>query len=357
MKIGIYDPYLDTLGGGEKYMLTIAECLSIDHDVSVFWDNPEIHQTAGKRFNLHLQNVNFEKNIFSPGFNLIRKITESRNYDLIIFLSDGSLPLVFSKKFIVHFQFPIEWVNNDSALMSLKKSKISTIICNSLYTKKYIDRKLHVNSKVLYPPADLFTGILPKKEDNILTVGRFNRMSNGVDFKKHSVLIDIFKSIVDQGLKNWKLNIITHSLPQDEKYIDKLENKIGHYPVKILRAVSYTELWEMYAKSKIYWHAAGYDEDLDLYPERAEHFGIATVEAMSAGCVPVVIHAGGQTEIVKDGENGFLWGNPDQLRRKTLGLIKHENIWKNLSLSAMHHAKQFGKVTFCKEINKIINTI
>ena len=38
MKIGIFDPYLGTLSGGEKYMLSIASCLSKEHEVYVFWD-------------------------------------------------------------------------------------------------------------------------------------------------------------------------------------------------------------------------------------------------------------------------------------------------------------------------------
>ena len=45
MKIGVYDPYLDDVGGGEKYMLTTAECLSNDHDVTIFWDNNYAHQS------------------------------------------------------------------------------------------------------------------------------------------------------------------------------------------------------------------------------------------------------------------------------------------------------------------------
>jgi hypothetical protein len=39
MKIGIYSPYLDTVGGGEKYMLTIAEGFSKENNVDVFLDS------------------------------------------------------------------------------------------------------------------------------------------------------------------------------------------------------------------------------------------------------------------------------------------------------------------------------
>ena len=35
MRIAIYTPYLNTLGGGEKYMLTVAAILAEENDVDV----------------------------------------------------------------------------------------------------------------------------------------------------------------------------------------------------------------------------------------------------------------------------------------------------------------------------------
>jgi hypothetical protein len=56
------------------------------------------------------------------------------------------------------------------------------------------------------------------------------------------------------------------------------------------------------------WHATGYGFDAEQYPAKQEHFGMTTVEAMSAGAVPVVLNTGGQREIVTHGDDGFLWG-------------------------------------------------
>ena len=39
MKIALYSPYLDTFGGGEKYILTIAESLSGIASVDLLSDN------------------------------------------------------------------------------------------------------------------------------------------------------------------------------------------------------------------------------------------------------------------------------------------------------------------------------
>ena len=57
MNIGVYDPYLDDNGGGEKYLITLAECLSEDNDVFVFWDNVQDLESVGERFNINLENI------------------------------------------------------------------------------------------------------------------------------------------------------------------------------------------------------------------------------------------------------------------------------------------------------------
>jgi glycosyltransferase involved in cell wall biosynthesis len=55
-----------------------------------------------------------------------------------------------------------------------------------------------------------------------------------------------------------------------------------------------------------------------------EHFGIAPVEAMSAGCIPIVFNGGGLREIVKEGYNGFLFSNEQELLQKTTEIIRNK---------------------------------
>ena len=99
MNIGIFDPYLDTLAGGEKYMLTIAECLSKEHNVSIFWDTDvkAIKKLAFDRFGFDFSSIRFVKNIFSSRVSLFQRIQIARQYDRIVYLSDGSLPIVGKK--------------------------------------------------------------------------------------------------------------------------------------------------------------------------------------------------------------------------------------------------------------------
>ena len=124
MRIGLYDPYLDTLSGGEKYMLTMAACLSEDNETSVFWDDASILQKAHNKLNIDLSKVKIEQNIFSPKISLFKRLLLTKKYDCLIILSDGSIPLALAKKTILHFQFPVEWIKGDDYKTKIKLSRI-----------------------------------------------------------------------------------------------------------------------------------------------------------------------------------------------------------------------------------------
>lgn len=351
MKIGIFDPYLDTLGGGEKYILDIANCLIPYNEVIIFWDDLLIKKEWEKRFNISSNNINIVKNIFSNKNNPFKRFLQTKDYDLIIYMSDGSIPLLFGKKNILVFQFPIPGINGENLANKIKLKKIDSIICYSNFVKSFIDKQYGFKSKVLPPYVDSLARKDIKKENIILTVGRFTK---GINTKKQEILIDTFKKLYDRGITSWRFVLIGSCLPGDGDFIEKLRNKIKKYPISLLTNISYAELSSYYQKAKIYWHATGFGEDLEKYPEKAEHFGISTVEAMGGGAVPVVINAGGQKEIVQDNKNGYLWDLLEDLTKKTETLIADKKLWEEMSLNAIKRSKVFSKDKFCKDLKDII---
>lgn len=353
MRIGIYDPYLDDLGGGEKYMMTIAECLSVDNTVIVFWNNKTDLKKVADRFSLDLSKITIKENIFSNQYPFLKRCLESLGYDALIILSDGSVPFVLSKKLFIHFQQPLPLIKK-SFKNNLKNKRVNSFFCNSFFTKSYIDKEFQIESKVIYPPSNMILG-KSQKENIILHVGRFRAINVGVeDYKKQGLMIGVFKKMVDRGLKNWKFILAIGVRDEDKQKIDQLKNRIGKYPIELLVNLDNKSLGKIYLKSKIYWHASGYGEDLDKKPELAEHFGISTVEAMSAGSVPVVISAGGQKEIVENGKNGYLWNNLDDLVLKTSKLISDEKFLGKMSINAIERSKIFEKNKFCQNIRKLV---
>ncbi|MCX7840964.1 MAG: glycosyltransferase, partial [Anaerolineae bacterium] len=59
MRVGIYNRWLATLGGGEKHSLTIAEYLSRHHSVQVITHKPVSREEAAARLNVDLARVEF----------------------------------------------------------------------------------------------------------------------------------------------------------------------------------------------------------------------------------------------------------------------------------------------------------
>jgi len=359
MKKGlIFDPYLDTLGGGEAYCSRIADYLvKTGFNIEIAWKNRGILNKINSRFGLNLENrVKINEKayyILKRKSNLLKKYLFTKNYQIIFFLSDGSIPFLFGEKNYLHFQSPFAGVNGDSFLNQLKLKNISKVICNSYFTKKYIDKEFKIESKVMYPPINsAHFNLKPiKKENIILSVGRFDEILNS---KKQDVLINVFKKMVDHNLKNWRL-VLLGGLMKESKRFNRLKRATVDYPIEIMTNVGWETLMNYYQKAKIYWHGAGFGEDLKLYPQRAEHFGISIVEAMAADCVPVVFNGGGAPEIIDDQTSGYLWKKLDGLEKITLQLIKDKKKIVEIAKKAKEKSKQFSQKVFEKKIKKILN--
>lgn len=343
MKALIFSPYLNSLGGGERYILCVAEfLLEKNYRVDLAWQFSNIKKLALNKLNINIERVIINPNIFKAlkkQHNLLEKYKITSRYDLIFFVSDGSIPLLFGKKNILHFQVPFTNIGGKKLFNQLKLRFIQKIICNSFFTKKIIDKEFGVKSLVLYPP---FSGIFKpgKKENIILSVGRFDNILHS---KKQDILIRVFKELINEKkLKNWKL-VLVGGVLHGKDFVKKLKIEAKDFPIEIKTNVTFEELKKLYAEAKIYWHAAGFGENLIQHPERAEHFGISVVEAMAAGCLPIVFNGGGLPEIISDGKNGFLFDSLDELKKLTIKIANDENARKKLVLKAQQRVKDFRK--------------
>jgi len=338
MKAGIYDPYLDTLGGGERYMMTVAECLSKNgYQVDVFWKDKSIKRKIKERLNIKLERINFVPEAFNSG-----------GYDLIFFLSDGSIPFLTAKRNILHFQVPFHGVGGRKLLNKVKLRRINDVVCNSFFTKKFIDQEYGVKAKVIYPPVAVDSFKPLAKENIIISVGRFTNLLHN---KRQDVLVKVFKKM---KVKDWKLMIVGGD-EEGKRYAADLRKKAQGFPIEIITNPQFSDLKRFYGQAKIFWTAAGFGVDEEKEPEKTEHFGITTVEAMAAGCVPMVIKKGGQPEIVSEGRNGLLWISEEELIAKTLRVINYQTEWQKLSAAAQKRAKDFSQERFCEEIQKLLN--
>lgn len=300
MRAAIYNPYLDTLGGGERYTMTFAEVLAKNgYEVDVQWPDIAIRKKLENRFGKNYASINF-----------ISDIKRGDGYDLCFWLSDGSIPTLRARKNFLHFQVPFHHVGGTSLLNRMKLFRIEKIICNSKFTKRVIDYEYGVESIVIYPPVDV-TKIKPKRKENIiLSVGRFSELKQS---KHQDILIKAFKRLVDGGLMDWKLVLAGGVEIGASEFVRHLRSISESYPIEIIESPSFNKIKDLYGKSRIFWTASGFGEDELKNPEKVEHFGITVIEAMAAGAIPFAYNAGGYRETVDDGCDGILWKTVPEL--------------------------------------------
>jgi glycosyltransferase involved in cell wall biosynthesis len=230
----------------------------------------------------------------------------------------------------------------------------SEIITISKFCRKWIKKYWGLPSTILYPPVNTKAFSPAKnKKNHIIHIGRFFVTGHS---KKQLEMTRVFKKMVDKyKLKNWELHFIgsIESGSQHQDYYNQVKTESKDYPIHIHTDMSFLELKKMLSEAKIYWHATGLGENEEKAPILFEHFGITTIEAMASGCVPVVIAAGGQPEIVDD-ESGFKWKTEKELMDYTHKLIKSKNLLSRLSKGAVERSKFFSRGEFKKNFKRII---
>lgn len=357
LRVAIYSPYLDTLGGGEKYIATIAEILSKQHRVDLLFDKhlqsfgiETLKMQLVARFNLDLSRVNLMRAPMGKESNSLSRFFFLKKYDLLFYLTDGSIFIPSAKKNILHIQTPLVGEAAKSLWGKFKLKGWDLIIYNSHFTKAHSKDNWPLESKVIYPPVDVEKLRPFVKKRYILSVGRF---FGYLKDKKHGLLIEEFRKLHKHGeLKQWSLHLVGSASDGDKPYIEELKKLAKYLPVNFYPNLGYGDLIKLYGQSSIYWHAAGFGEE---DPTKMEHFGISTVEAMAGGSVPVVVNCGGQTEIVENGKSGFLWNSPKELEELTALLIKDQKLRSKLSQNAVLASHKFSKKRFEKEILKVVD--
>src|ERR687896_749523 len=165
----------------------------------------------------------------------------------------------------------------------------STVLTNSEFSRKAIFKTFGVDSTILPPPVDvdIFRNACLAsnvRNDSILVISRFHpskKIENAIHLAK----------LLRQNEVGVCMNIVGNMLPDGIGYFNYLNDLVRHYGledfVRFEINLRFDRLLDLMRRSKVYVH-----------PLPGEPFGISTVEAMSAGIIPVVPDIGGHTEFV-----------------------------------------------------------
>lgn len=348
-KVALYDPYLDVLGGGERYILSILKVLEDKgFQINIFW-NKNISREIQNKLNLRFENLIFLPNIFQNS-NFLKKTLFLKNFDIFLYVTNGSYFFSTAYKNFVYAMVPANKLYKSSIINKLKLLNYK-FITHSQFIKNYLTQ-LNISSKLIYPLiSDDYINLnihTVKKDKIILSVGRFFEHLHS---KRQDLMIKLFKKIqqIYPLFKDFKLILVGGLKDEDNQYLNKLKTLANNDPNIVLTTnISYMQLINLYKKSLLYWHFTGYGVDEDKHPEQVEHLGISPLEAMASGCITFCYKAGGPKELIDDGNTGFLFLNEDDLFKKIINVLNNNS----LQLEIRNNAKNYIKKNFSYEIFK-----
>lgn len=314
----LYSPYLDTLGGGEKHIMAILEVLDkeLGYQPIIYW-----HKDLTEKLKTKLGITFEQKPIYNPpivGRSLVEKLQELHKHEIFLYVTDGSYFFSTARRNFVFCMVPNPELFNMGIINRLKTLNY-LFISNSKYTHDWLHR-WGISNQVLYPYISQEYVKLSEDEDLvsskkkiILSVGRF---FPGLHTKRQDKAIEAFFKLQqsDSKFKDYRLVLAGSVQEADRHYVDALRVKIGdNNQVELRLNPDFKTLLNTYKQARYYWHFAGYGVDDSKTPHMVEHLGIAPVEAMAAGCITCCYKAGGPRELLKNGENGFLFNSLKEL--------------------------------------------
>jgi len=333
-------------GGGEHYAASLTRALVQRFDVDLF--------VRAERF---LPDPAFFRKTFGADLShprLRTRVMDSprdiRGYDLLVNLSHFTVLPPWARRNLLIVFFPqqqTEWAAEYDAILTISR-----------YSAGWITRYWGADHVVVAPPAvDPALFAPEKKEPIILSVGRFFDVPDGNN-KNHLLMIDAFKTLCGRGLDGWRLVLAGSTSDDHAGYLARVREAAAGYPIEIDTDPAFERLRERYGRASIYWHAAGFkDEGVTTIPAAAEHFGIVIVEAMAAGCVPVVADIGGAAEIVTEPADGLKCDGIAQMIEKTWWLVTHDEERRAIASRARVKAREYDPARFADRVHAVIDAL
>jgi alpha-1,2-mannosyltransferase len=258
--------------------------------------------------------------------------------NLVLYVHDPVvLPKKYWKGFWSFYYKPYSLLER----LSLSKLKKVIVLANSEFSANTLKKVHGLNAKILYPPVDVENFFPSKKENLVVSVARFHPA------KKFEMLIESFTNVRDANCV-----IIGSTYGKESKlYLLKLKkfiNQLGlEKRVRLFVDCPFDLLQETLAKAKLYVHCMP-----------SEFFGISIVEAMAAGCIPLVHRSGGPyIDIIDYDKYGFSFNDVPELSDKINVLLENDALRKEHVEKLRVRAKMFSKDVFKKNVTKIIDNL
>lgn len=340
MNISLCIENINSLGGTERAALNMAEIfLDEGHSVTIF----SIIENSDVAFyeideRIKIENLKFQKipsNLlgkikwYSNHVSLLKKRFNSSNFDRVFTLG-----------------------HNISFLFSFLKCNINTIACEHIDSNSisFLFRKilnlryrrlaalvlLSENAKINWKDANSNIYIIPnyiKSQSNPIPINRISRKDSFIyagrlSKEKGIDQIPIFGEYLMKNNINWMINIYGEGAMKyelmDEIKLRNLNNLHLFQPVQ--------DIHNKFLENKIL-----------LLFSYTEAFPMVILEANSYGLPVLALKNSGTSQLVKNGENGFLVNNIEDLIERAKFLIENPEELNRMSLKSLEFSSRFSK--------------
>ncbi|HWY28046.1 MAG TPA: glycosyltransferase, partial [Candidatus Sulfotelmatobacter sp.] len=316
MKILLVHPRLSVKGGGERVAIhSIIAATKLGYEVSLLTEEfdeasfEDFYDCSGLFDKINRSYYPAFTPVLGPRLLLyqrllyhwyeIRKAISRDNYELVLSTQDiGYVPTVRAPV-VQYCHFPEYFWHLESKSSSPfwrlyygpatrfyrnRVSRVKTLLSNSDFTRGFVMNKWQRDAITVYPPCpiDMYESYSKSsaREKLVLTIGRISPE------KRFELFLDMARMVPDCRF----VIIGTVQLPNYYEHLRRKAPGNVSFVLSPLRKVK-----DLLGRAMAYVHCA-----------ENEHFGITIVEAMAAGCVPIVHDSGGPREIVGE-DIGFRW--------------------------------------------------
>jgi len=369
--VAVVHPFLCIMGGGEFLALVAARVLKDSgYDVTMYTltEVPldDIKRFLGVEFRIPIKLLNYR--IDRPITEILwgsssRKIKLLMSFELaplieelwkehdVVFDTQSDLVLPCDVRYL-HYPWLVPDGFEDPSYLALYNATLhrikdllrrSRVLTNSSWTAAKILRSLGIFAEVLHPPVKVREIVeacrgVEKDPKLVVTISRF------APDKKVDTVVRIASLVRDM-----KFVIMGSLSAESRKVLEQvrvLMEEMGLDNVELRPNASRKDLVGTLCRASIY-----------LHPAFAEHFGIAVVEAMAAGAVPVVFRDGGTWHDIVSLIDQRLGYQTIEEAAQVIQMLRTRELWTKLSRRSRALARKFDIEAFARRIVEVIDVV